>query len=79
MHVNETIRSYDLAEALRGETGKFEVITSLGTRFIVTALPGHSIANLHVTTDGGTEQMMWVKKIADFQAQPNPQFRSQAA
>ena len=79
MQVNETIRTYDLAEALRGESGKFEVTTSEGTRLIVTALPGHSIANLRVTSDGGTEQMIWIRKIADFQSQPNSQFKTQVA
>lgn len=79
MQVNETIRTYDLAEALRGESGKFEVTTSFGTRLIVTAIPGHSIANLRVTTEGGSEQMIWIKKIADFQTQPTSQFKTQIA
>ena len=79
MQLNETIRAYDLAEALRGESGKFEVITSQGARLIVTALPGHSIAKLRVTSEGGSDQMIWIKKIADFQNQPVPQVRSQAA
>jgi hypothetical protein len=77
MQLNETVRAYDLAEALRGESGKFEVVTPQGMRLIVTALPGHSIANLRVATEGGSEQMIWIKKIADFQGQPTPQFRSQ--
>ena len=79
MQLNETVRAYDLAEALRGESGKFEVVTSQGTRLIVTALPGHSIANLRVASEGGSDQMIWIKKIADFQSQPTPQFRSQTA
>jgi hypothetical protein len=79
MQLNETVRTYDLAEALRGESGKFEVVTSQGARLIVTALPGHSIANLRVTTEGGTEQMIWIKKIADFQTQPLTQFRAQSS
>ena len=79
MQLNETIRAYDLAEALRGETGKFEVITSQGTHLIVTALPGHSIANLRFSTESGIEQMIWVKKIADFQGQPQSQLRTQSA
>ena len=78
MQLNETVRAYDLAEALRGESGKFEVVTSQGTRLIVTALPGHSIANLRIATEGGSEQMIWIKKIADFQSQPNTQFRGPA-
>ena len=76
MQLNETVRAYDLAEALRGESGKFEVVTGQGIRFIVTAIPGHSIANLRVASEGGSEQMIWIKKIADFQSQPNAQFRS---
>jgi hypothetical protein len=79
VQVNETIQTYDLAEALRGEIGKFEVTTAMGTRFIVTTLPGHSISNLKVTTEGGTEQVIWIRKVADFHAQPNPQFRTHAA
>ena len=79
MQVNDTIRACDLAEALRGESGKFEVTTSVGTRLIVTCLPGHSIANCRVTTEGGTEQMLWIRKIADFQGQPVPQYKNQAA
>jgi hypothetical protein len=78
MQLNETVRAYDLAEALRGESGKFEVFTSDGTRLIVTAVPGHSIANLKIANEGGSDQMIWIKKIADFQSQPTPQFRSQA-
>jgi hypothetical protein len=77
MQINETVRAYDLAEALRGESGKFEVVTSQGTRLIVTALAGHSIANLRVASEGGSEQMIWIKKIADFQSQPQTQLRSQ--
>jgi hypothetical protein len=79
MQLNETVRAYDLAEALRGESGKFEVVTSQGTRLIVTAIPGHSIANLRISSEGGSEQMIWIKKIADFQSQPAPQFRSQTS
>jgi len=79
MQVNETIRAFDLAEALRGESGKFEVTTSAGMRLIVTTLPGHSIANLRVTNEGGSEQLIWIRKIADFQGQPVPQYKNQAA
>jgi hypothetical protein len=77
MQLNQTVRAYDLAEALRGESGKFEVVTSEGTRLSVTAVPGHSIANLRIANEAGSDQMIWIKKIADFQSQPTPQFRSQ--
>jgi hypothetical protein len=79
MQVNETIRTCDLAEALRGEHGKFEVLTTQGVRLIVTTLPGHSIAHLCVCNEAGVEQMIWVKKVADFQEHYTPQFKSQIA
>lgn len=79
MQINETVRALDLAEALRGESGKFEVVTSQGTRLIVTALPGHSIANLRIATEGGVEQMIWIRKIAEYQSQGTSQMRTQTA
>ena len=79
MQINETVRAYDLAEALRGESGKFEVVTSQGIRLIVTALPGHSIANLRLASEGGSDQMLWIKKVADFQSQPQVQYKNQIA
>ena len=76
MQVNETIRAYDLAEALRGESGKFEVTTSQGARLTVTAIPGHSIANLRIANEGGPDQMIWIRKVADYQNLPVSQFRN---
>jgi hypothetical protein len=79
MQINETIRAYDLAEALRGESGKFEVVTSQGTRFVVTALPGHSIANLRIAGESTQDPTLWIKKIAEFHTQPQSLSRTQAA
>jgi len=79
MQLNETVRAYDLAEALRGESGKFEVVTSQGIRFMVTALPGHSIANLRITGESTQDLTLWIKKIAEFQTQSQPLSRNQAA
>jgi hypothetical protein len=79
MQVNETIRAYDLAEALRGESGKFEVVTSQGARLTVTSLPGHSIANLRISSETGPDQMLWIRKIADYQTQTTHQFHAQGA
>jgi len=75
VQINETIRAFDLAEALRGESGKFEVTTSDGARLTVTALAGHSIANLRIAGDTGSDQMIWIKKVADYESQPVAQFR----
>jgi hypothetical protein len=79
LQINETVRAYDLAEALRGESGKFEVVTSHGIRFMVTALPGHSIANLRITTEGNQDPTLWIKKIAEFHTQPQNMSRNQTA
>jgi len=46
MKLNDTITTYDVAEALQGETGKFEVTSPNGERYFVTCQPGHSIASL---------------------------------
>jgi hypothetical protein len=79
MQINETIRAYDLAEALRGESGKFEVMTPQGARLMVTAIPGHSIANLRISGETGPEQMLYIRKVADFPSQPVQQFNTHGA
>jgi hypothetical protein len=42
MKLNDSISTYDVAEALQGETGKFEVTSPNGERYFVTCQPGHS-------------------------------------
>lgn len=47
LNLNETIVALDLAEALRGEYGQFEVtLDPTGIQFVVATKPGRSIANL---------------------------------
>ena len=46
MKLNDSITTYDVAEALQGETGKFEVTSPNGERYFVTTQPGHSIISL---------------------------------
>ena len=36
MKLNDSISTYDVAEALQGETGKFEVTSPNGERYFVT-------------------------------------------
>jgi hypothetical protein len=43
MKLNDSITTYDVAEALQGETGKFEVTSPNGERYFVTCQPGHSL------------------------------------
>ncbi len=42
MKLNDSITTYDIAEALQGEQGKFEVTSPTGERYFVTCQPGHS-------------------------------------
>lgn len=41
MKLNESLTTYDIAEALQGETGKFEVISPNGERYFY--LPAGSL------------------------------------
>jgi hypothetical protein len=40
MKLNDSITTYDIAEALQGGQGKFEVISPTGKRYFVTCQPG---------------------------------------
>ncbi len=68
LNLNETIVAYDLAEALEGESGKFEVTTPSGERFTLTASPTHSIKNFRAIMEGATPQPLRVRKVADVRA-----------
>ena len=57
-HVN------DIAEALQGETGKFEVTSPNGERYFVTCQPGHSIVSLEWADNEPNLQPFLVRKVA---------------
>jgi hypothetical protein len=65
LNLNETIVAYDLAEALEGESGKFEVTTPTGERFTLTCSPTHSIKNFRAIPEGVTPQPLRVRKVAE--------------
>ncbi len=67
MFLDETINAYDLAEALRDESGKFEVTTPSGERFFVTSKPGHSISNLRPVPHNGNPAVWRIRKVAELQ------------
>jgi hypothetical protein len=46
MRLGETIATYDVGQALRGKSGKFEVTSPAGEIYDVTCKPNHSISNL---------------------------------
>jgi len=64
MKLNDSITTYDVAEALQGETGKFEVTSPNGERYFVTCQPGHSIASLEWAGNEPNLQPFLVRKVA---------------
>ncbi len=64
MKLNDSISTYDVAEALQGETGKFEVTSPNGERYFVTCQPGHSIVSLESAASETNLQPFLVRKVA---------------
>jgi hypothetical protein len=65
MQLGETIATYDLALALRGESGKFHVTSPTGEIYQVTCKSGHSITNLQWSGDGSNPQPFVIRKVAE--------------
>lgn len=65
MQLGETIATYDVALALRGESGKFEVTSPTGELFHVTCKPDHSISNLEWLGGKTPPAPCLVRKIAE--------------
>ncbi|HEX8815231.1 MAG TPA: hypothetical protein VF753_07010 [Terriglobales bacterium] len=65
MQLGETIATYDVAVALRGESGKFEVTSPAGNIFRVTCKSNHSIANLEWADDGSEGRPFLIRKVAE--------------
>ena len=65
LDLNETILAYDLAEALEGESGKFEIITPNGERFTLTCSPSFSIKNFRAIAEGATAKPLRIRKVAE--------------
>jgi hypothetical protein len=73
MRLGETITGNDLATALAGESGKFEVVTPNNTTYIVTCVPGHSIANMTLA-NAQNPQPFLIRKVANLGGwENNPQ------
>jgi hypothetical protein len=69
----------DVAEALQGETGKFEVTSPNGERYFVTTQPGHSIISLEWAGSEPNLQPFLVRKVAQPIATEGRSKRSAAA
>jgi len=67
LNLNETITAYDLAEALREESGKFEVTTPSGNQFVVTCKPGRSISDVRPVSHNGNPLVWRIRKVAELQ------------
>ena len=64
MKLNDSISTYDVAEALQGEIGKFEITSPNGERYFVTCQSGHSIVSLEWAGDEPNPQPFLVRKVA---------------
>ena len=64
MKLNDSISTYDVAEALQGEIGKFEVTSPTGERYFVTCQSGHSIVSLESAASETNLQPFLVRKVA---------------
>ncbi len=65
LDLNETVVAYDLAEALEGESGKFEIITPNGERFTLTCTHTHSIKNFRSIPEGTSPHPLRIRKVAE--------------
>jgi len=65
MQLGETIATYDLGLALRGENGKFEVTSPTAEIYFVTCKPNHSISNLEWAGSRTNPQPFLIRKIAE--------------
>ncbi len=64
MKLNDSITTYDVAEALQGETGKFEVTSPNGERDFDSCQPGHAIVSLEGAGNEPNLQPFLVRKVA---------------
>jgi hypothetical protein len=65
MQLGETIATYDIALALRGENGKFEVTSPAGEIYRVTCQPNHSISSLEWSGDRSESRPFMIRKVAE--------------
>jgi hypothetical protein len=65
MQLGETIATYDVDLALRGETGKFEVTTPAGELFYVNCKPNQFVLKSDWSRDQTYSQAYLIRKIAE--------------
>jgi hypothetical protein len=65
MQLGERIATYDVALALRGESGKFVVTSPAGEIYHVACELNHSIVNLQSPGNGSNPQPFLIQKVAE--------------
>jgi hypothetical protein len=65
MQLGETIATYDVAMALRGESGKFDITSPTGEIFHVTCKPVPIISSLEWSGNGTVNQPFLIQKVAE--------------
>jgi hypothetical protein len=65
MQLGETIATYDVALALRGESGKFDVTSPSGETYHVTCAPNHSITKMEWSGNGTNPRPFIIRKVAE--------------
>jgi hypothetical protein len=65
MQLGETIATYDVTLALRGESGKFEVTSPAGEIYHVTCKLNQSITNLECSENKSEAQPFLIRKVAE--------------
>jgi hypothetical protein len=65
MQLGETIATYDIALALRGESGKFDVTSPAGETYRVVCKPDSSISSLEWSGDGADSHPFLIRKVAE--------------
>jgi hypothetical protein len=65
MQLGETIATYDVALALRGESGKFDVTSPTGETYHVVCAPNHSITKLEWSGNSTNPDPFLIRKVAE--------------
>ena len=65
MRIGEAIATYDVGLALRGKSGRFEVMGPTGETYEVTCKPNHSVSYLEWSSNGTDNPPFLIRKVAE--------------
>jgi hypothetical protein len=70
LNLNETLITYDPAQAVESEAGIFELTSPSGEKYQLVCRPGHSITNIRCASEHHVQPQAWrVKKIAELRTE----------